>query len=180
MADQKDPKASPAAPTPAPETTVTITLSALQELIKNQTNASVAAILAGKSPDERMREEVDKLKGRDRPPIPEELVPCRSPLTGATFNVRVIKSKSFPVGRIMEMVDYVRPIGWDTHREDGGLYDGPRENLQPHPQTGRHTLVYLHWVYKSFYAKDWAELSGKPASVLEMWRERARSDKAAE
>lgn len=169
MADEKKP------PTPtAPEATITITMGALQQLIK----AGIAETM-GKTFDDKMRDDIDRIRGRNVPPPPEELIACVSPLTGARFTARAIKSRSLPQGRIVELLDYVQPEGWNVHKEDGGMYDGDPGTLKENPQTGLPMMKFRVWAYNMFWKKDWAELSGKPISFLtSYWR--APADKAAE
>src|SRR5271166_5409724 len=125
MADEKkkpDEKHEDKPLPPAPEATITITLSAIQQLIK----AGIAEAV-GKPPDDRMKDEIDRIRGRNVPPPPEDLIPCVSPITGSSFTVRVIRSRGLPQGRIIELLDYVHPEGWDLHKEHGGTFDGARE-----------------------------------------------------
>jgi hypothetical protein len=165
-------------PKDEPQQTVTLTLSDLNTLIDARARETVANILSAKAPDQEMAERMDRQRGKHLPPMPESLVPCRSPITGATMSVRVLKSRSFPDGRIVEMLDYVRPDGWDRKKKDGGLYmDGDsfpmlQDNGKPH-------MKYTKWLYQSFWQRDWNALSGQPASFLDQWRV-AREDKAAE
>jgi hypothetical protein len=166
-------------PPKAPEQTITITPSILKSLIKD----GVAEILGSKSHDESMAERMRAMRGQDRPLPPEELIACRSPITGATMKARVIFSRSTPGGRIVEMLDYVRPEAAERHVDDGGLYSGQREWMRPHEMgkpldRGQHK--YRHWLYSDFWAKDWTALSGKPASFLAQWRVTQTADKAAE
>ena len=164
----------------APETeqTITVTPSILKTLIRD----GVAEILSSKTHDEGMAERMRTMRGQDRPPPPEELVACRSPLTGSTMMVRIVKSRTTPGGRVVEILDYVKPAGWDVHVEDGGLYSGQREWMTP-PLPGRPLEkgqhAYRHWVYSTFWLADWNAMSGKPASFLAQWRLPA-VEKAAE
>ena len=172
---------------PAPEQTVTITLGVLEKLIeakaKDTAKDTVATILSGKTYDESMAERMDQMRGKNRPVAPEEMIRCRSPLTGGTFTARAIKSRSFPAGRIVEILDYERPTGCTVHKDDGGLYEGQREWMNVDPKAPHHTLnkgqhKYLFWLYSQFWQKDWNAVSGKPVSFLEQWR--LPVDKAAE
>lgn len=153
---------------PKTEPQVTLPASALAELIASQVRSEVARIMSSKTPDERMSEAMAEQRGLNRPPIPESFVACRSPITGATFRVRLAMSKTFPSGRVVEIVDYVRPPGWDQSKGQGGLYEGDAETMTD--EKGNPSKKYVGWVYKSFWQKDWNELSGKPASFLTQWR----------
>lgn len=163
---------------------ITISFTELEKLIESRTKDAVAQILGGKTVDEQMQERMDLARGKHRPLPPEEKIHCRSPLSGASFTVRVVTSKSFPDGRVVEILDYVRPEGWDKHKDDGGLYDGLREEMVPPERIAdseRMTKAqhrYRMWLYKSFWQKDWNAISGKPASFLAQWR--IETPKAAE
>ena len=154
--------------------TITLTLDALRALVKDQvqegTRSELAKLMTATTVDERMQQAMDAMRGKNRPLPPETLVVCRSPVTGATFALRLVHSKAFPEGRVVEMVDYARPEGWDRHREDGGLYEGPREMMSINSETGLQHLRYRTWVYQTFWQTDWNSVSGKPASFLAQWR----------
>src|SRR5271166_74168 len=153
----------------AKEETVTLPASALAELIASAVREEVAKVASKPRPDSQMQEAMDRLRGKDIPPPPEEVRECLSPLTGSRFKVRLVMSRAFPGGRVMEMFDYVRPEGWDKHKEDGGLCDLVRDQMLINQQTGKHFLKYLEYVYKAYWQRDWKELSGKPASALAQW-----------
>lgn len=179
MADDKKSDEKKNSPPPAHEPTLTITPSMLSTLVA----AEVAKLHKSKDYDEALQESLDHQRGKDRPIAPEELIPCRSPTTGAVFTARVIKSRATPGGRIVELLDYVRPDAAEKHVEDGGMYGGPREWMRTaevgHPlDKGQHK--YRHWLYSAFWLADWNALSGKPASFLAQWRVTLPSDKAAE
>ena len=163
---------------PAPGQTITITTEALKQLI-----AQGIAEKFGRPFDEQLDEEMDRVRGKGRPLAPEDLVQCRSPLTGATFTARLIISREFSSGRIVELLDYVRPEGTDRHVDDGGLFTGLRDGLDPVPPSGqlsRAQYLYREWLYKAYFATDWNTLSGKPGSFLAQWRVPAQAPKAAE
>ena len=162
---------------PEQPASITVTIAELNQLI-----ASKVAEFIGKPYDEKIQEELDRQRGKDRPLPPEELVSCRSPSTGATFTARLILSRQFPSGRICELLDYERPEGTDKHVDDGGKYQGLREDLELPPLSGNLNAAqyrYRKWLYDSYFAADWNTLSGKPGSFLAQWRVAAPS-KAAE
>jgi hypothetical protein len=188
--DKKKPDDKP----PVPEQTFTLTASALAALVETAASGAadrrVAEILGGKSHDEKMVELMDKQRGKDRPLPKEELVPCKSPITGADFMARLIFSKSFPSGRIVELLDYVRPDGWDKHVSQGGLYQGDLEWMGAGQNNGGSESLtkgqhkYRFWIYSNFWQRDWNTLSGKPGSFIAQWRVTPTApqvaDKAAE
>jgi hypothetical protein len=149
---------------------VTISMAVFKELLQSQ----VREVLTSKTQDEQIQERLRQMRGQDRPPPPEELVPCRSPITGATFKARCVMSKAFPAGRIVEILDYTHPEGIDVPRADGGLCDMPIEKMFIQREDGEFTRdftkPYLYWRYQSYWAKDWNEISGQPASFLAQWR----------
>ena len=149
---------------------VTMPQGAFEALIEAKVRDAMAA--AAKPFDEGMQERMDRQRGKDRPPIPEEMVRCKSPMTGATMTVRITKSRTTPSGRIVEMLDYVRPEGWDKHKDDGGLYAGNRDWMRREEgkplDKGQHK--FAEWVYRTFWLADWTALHGKPGSFIEQWR----------
>ena len=163
-----------------PEQTITVTPSMLSTLIA----AEVAKLHKAKDFNEIAQESLDHMRGKDRPLPPEDLIPCRSPSTQATFTARLIKSRTFPAGRIVELLDYVRPAGAEKHVDDGGMFSGPREWMRPKVDgepLDKGQYKYRHWLYSDFFMADWNTLTGRPASFLAQWRiTPASTDKAAE
>jgi hypothetical protein len=156
----------------AKEDSVTITQSALADLIAASVRSEVVKIMSAKTVDERITEEMDRMRGKGRALPPETVVECTSPITHATFKARAIVSKVFPQGRVVEIYDYVRPPGCDASKEQGGLYEFPAETMRN--EKGEPSKKYLFWLYKEFWQKDWNEVSGKPLSFLEQWKTPAR------
>jgi hypothetical protein len=160
----------------AREEMVSMPASAYTEMFNARVRDEVLKILTAKTPDEQIAERLDALRGKNRPPPLESLVECRSPITGSTFKARCVQSKTYPDGRIVEILDYTFPDGIDVPKDDGGLCDMPREKMFVQREDGEftHDLTkpYLYWRYQNFWAKDWNELSGQPASFLAQWRVR--------
>ncbi len=156
------------------EETVSLPASALTELINARVRDEVLKILTAKTPDEQIEEKLRIARGQNRPPPPEETVECRSPITGATFKARIVTSRQSPSGRIVEILDYAHPKGVDLPKSEGGLCDIPREKmfvqLESGDFTNEFTKAYAFWRYNEFWAKDWNELTGQPASFLAQWR----------
>ena len=188
--DKKKPDDKP----PVPEQTFTLTASALAALVETAASGAadrrVAEILGGKSHDEKMVELMDKQRGKDRPLPKEELVPCKSPITGADFMARLIFSKSLSIGtdrrapglRAPRRVGQARLAGWALSGRFGvdgaGQNNGGSESLTK----GQHK--YRFWIYSNFWQRDWNTLSGKPGSFIAQWRVTPTApqvaDKAAE
>ena len=156
------------------EEAVTLPASAIADLINARVRDEVIKILTAKTPDEQIEERLRVMRGQNRPPPPEELIDCRSPITGATFKARCVMSRAYPAGRVVEVVDYVHPEGVDVPRDEGGLCDMPREKMFIQREDGEFTRdvtkPYLYWRYQHYWAKDWNELSGQPVSFLAQWR----------
>jgi hypothetical protein len=142
------------------EPTITVTPDMLKAMLDGMVADALAKRLSAKSPDEAMREAMDRQRGKDRPKQPVWLVDCESPITGARFTARIVPSRAYPEGRVVEMLNYVRPAGWDRKKQDGGLYhDG--EEWPILEADGRPSKVFARWVYLEFWSKDMAEIGGK-------------------
>jgi hypothetical protein len=119
--------------------------------------AEMARVMA-KPADEVMRADIDRLRGRDRPLPKEFLIPCRSPMTGATFAARCVASRSFPEGSVVELLDYVYPPGIDQARSEGGLYPYPADTMYADPAFGNppgaKSAKYKVWLWDSFRRTD--------------------------
>lgn len=128
-------------------------------------------LLTSKSLDEKMVEDMARYRGADRPPLPEYVIPCKSPVTGATFGVRILKSKAYPEGRIVELIDYVRPTGWDKHVDEGGLYDGVRDTLYD-KKTGvfAPSIAFRKYAFERYLRVDSSQLQGQPARAVDQYR----------
>lgn len=167
----------------APARMITVDAATLEELV----NAKVAALVAqikGGTPNENFKEMMDRERGKDRPPIPVQLIPCKSPLTGATFTAKVSPSRKFPGGRIIDLLDYVHPEGTEKHVEEGGLV--PKGMIMKRPD-GILEAQYKLWRYREFWLKDLQQFNGKPMtsyielnSVLERERLEVEAQKIAE
>jgi hypothetical protein len=157
------PEATAPAPAPAP---ATITQDALSTLIASAVRAELANIMTAKSPDQRMTEAMASARGQDRPAAEEFLIACRSPITNATFTARMVDSKSIGK-RVVELLDYQRPEGWDRKKADGGIVpDGdemPIKNADGSP-----SKKYTMWLYNNFWQRDINALGGKP--LPNQWR----------
>jgi hypothetical protein len=150
-----------------PEQMLSVSESALKDLIA----AGIAQIMSARTPDERIREAMDRQRGVGLPMAPEFLVPCVSPITGATFTARVIQSRSGET-RCVDLLDYQRPVGWDVKEVDGGLVPGG-ESMPLKEENGTPGTRYTKWLYETFWMRDANEVGGKP--IPSSWR----ADKAA-
>ena len=149
----------------APET-VSVTVTDIQSLVRDAVKAQVAAIMTAKLPDDQIREAIERQRGIGKPTAPEFLVACRSPITGATFTARLVESRSLGK-RVVEMLDYQRPDGWDRKVQDGGLVeDGDQMPLKE--ADGSPGKRSVRWLYEMFWQRDANELGGKP--LPDQWR----------
>jgi len=129
----------------------------------------VAADRATQNPNDVIHDRIARERGIGNPTDPESLVYCRSPITGATFTARSIASRNPEVGnRVVELLDYQRPDGWDRHKKDGGmvedvwpLNDGGEldASLDPRRKLGE---KFREWLYHSFLKPDSVALIGRP------------------
>lgn len=134
------------------------TLAAMpRNLSIDDVKAEMARVMATPA-DEIMRRDIDKMRGKDRPLPHEFLVPCKSPLTGATFNARCVVSRTYPDGSVVEMLDYEYPAGVDVPKVNGGLYPYPEDTMYADPAFGNppgtKSSKYKVWLHASFYQTD--------------------------
>jgi hypothetical protein len=138
-----------------------------------------------KTIDEQIRERMALMRGAGVPAQHEALIPMLSPITGARFTGRFLASRSvsfksdgtpIPNGppRLVEMIDYERPAGWDVPEASGGRMP------DTYSDANRDEKQFLKWVYQTFWLRDQNEVGGKPLNP--QWRdpEAATGDKAAE
>lgn len=166
--------------------TLTVDAAALKALVEAQVEAKVQERLAAmnmleaKTADDRFKDTMDHMRGRNGEQHPEEEHACESPATGATFKARVIRSRSFPKGRVVELLEYTEPAGYDVHTSDGGLVP---DGVPIRSKEGSFTPQFKMWRYQTFWRRDLSEFVGKPfasyISATEAERRRA-AEKAAE
>jgi hypothetical protein len=131
--------------------------------------------LQQRDPDAVIREQLARMRGVGRPLRPEPTpIFCRSPLTGATFRVRLVATPEHPEGVATELLDYTRPEGWDRPRSEGGLFDGLREEMlsnKPGARADAWSFRYGRWVWTTFMQADQRATVDKkaPASALSQW-----------
>lgn len=122
--------------------------------------AKAGATPAVKSPgdktaDELFQEQMRERRGQHLPPLKVEVVACKSPGTGSTFDAHVNH-----LGKVVEIPNYKHPEGHDVSRDDGGLVPSgmPIINLE----TGRPNKLYQKWLWENFYKADLITFVGKP------------------
>jgi hypothetical protein len=106
----------------------------------------------------------------------EKLVPCKSPLTKATFVAKVVKSRTYPLGRVVELVDYRRPDKFDVQKVYGGLAPDGIEILKPNANendvgASKYTDQFNKWAWAEFWQKDLNAFVGhafQPHTSLDM------------
>jgi hypothetical protein len=90
-----------------------------------------------------------------RSPLPNEEVPARSIETTSKFTAVVVKSRSFPNGRVVRLDNYTLPdniaelVPPGGGRIPPGVKDGP-------------SMMYKHYVWQEFVQKDLLRYVGKP------------------
>jgi hypothetical protein len=144
---------------------VTVTEGALEMLIASAVRAEVAKLMTASTPDEQIQKALDRARGKDRPLPKEEAIACFSPVTKARFTARLIASSVFPQGRVIELLDYVRPDGWDVPRLDGGLVP---DGMDRKNDRGELSKEFANWARKEFWQKDLEMLVGRP--LPDQWR----------
>jgi hypothetical protein len=117
--------------------------------------------------DER-HEQFVKAQQEDRP-IHKEFAWGRvvSDETGASFVPRVVQSRGYPKGRVVELLDYQYPAGIDRHVNEGGLVPLglPIANKS---STGdlAYTPQYKQWRYTDYWQSDLRRYVGRDAARL--------------
>lgn len=130
---------------------ITVDVDTLNELVEAKVKEKLAAATTEMmAPLERRMQEAAI---QNSIPQKEDLRPFESPLTGATAQARVLTSRSFPKGRIVDLEHYTHPAGVDVHVADGGLVpDGKEIGTTDHKM----------WKYQEFWKRDLNEFIGKP------------------
>lgn len=178
----------------AKDDTITLDRGALKELVQAEARALLAQELpkqlapAVRTLQEKFESDMGAMRGHDRPPLVERTIACKSPLTGSTFTARIVESRGWPQGRIVDLVDYTHPAGIDKHVSDGGIVpDGLTIHIGA-DRAGKATLPdgteiavsigdftpeYKMWSYETFWKRDLAEFNGKPFAEYIRAREAA-------
>ena len=151
---------------PPPAPTVAIAATDLSSLLQAAVDQRLATIMTAKGPDERIREAIERQRGIGLPTPPEFLVECRSPLTGATFTARLIASKTSGT-RVVELLEYERPVGWDVKKKDGGLVENG-DQMPLKEANGSPGVRYTRWLYETFWKQDANAIGGKP--LPDQWK----------
>lgn len=163
MSKEKPISAAPAIPEP----TVQVPASTLADLIAAAVDRRVAEIMTAKGPDERIADAMAAQRGQNMPAPHEALVDCVSPITGATFTARMLMPRRPGAPwRVVELLDYTRPEGWDRLQQDGGLV--PNGVELKNEVTGKPSQKFMLSVHRDYYVKDNQQLLGKP--LPDLWR----------
>jgi hypothetical protein len=95
--------------------------------------------------------------------IPQQRVRSR---TGATFIPRVVCSRPFPKGRVVELLEYTHPEGLDRRIEEGGLVpDGLLPGKEGQSARGN-PIQFKQWKYTNFWKRDLETYVGSSAEFL--------------
>jgi hypothetical protein len=112
--------------------------------------------------DQNISAHVADLKGTNRPRPRERLLPFLSPESNATMLLRVIESKGYPDGRIVDLLEYTYPEGFDVYQHAGGLV--PDGLQMTRPDNGHKLPKYNQWLYDTFWKRDLNAYVGRPMS----------------
>lgn len=93
----------------------------------------------------------------DRTPHREWLIPCRNEDNGATFKARVVASRTFPSGRVLDLVDYAYPADIETRIRGMSVRD---------TKSGGYTIQFKQWRFETYDQADRRQYVGKAASRL--------------
>lgn len=146
------------------------------ETTKAVARDEVVRIMTSKTVDERVREQLDQIRGKNNPTAEEWLVPCQSPANGARFTARLCAKSHHRNGVVVELLDYAFPEGMKVSRASGGICPlNPELMLSGKPgQSGiendEMSFAWKRWMWETFERADSREIMGKPASYLERWR----------
>lgn len=138
--------------------TITVDVDTLKQLIESEVQKKLAAFATGSEAD-RFQKEMDAMRGKNVPPPKEDLLPCQSPLTGSTFNARVVYSKPYPKGRIVELPGYKEPPEASISEQDGGRVPRGMPILN---EDGKPNVKYQQWKYATYWKRDLSEIVGQP------------------
>ena len=151
---------------------IKITEEKLTEMVATAAAAAAKAAIEGlrgpplPSEQERFEAHSEMVHPKPRAGEEGELVPCVSPDTGSTFLARVVKSRKYPHGRVVELRDYKYPPEAEKHAADAdGTGDEggrvPHGMVMQTPQ-GALTVEYKHWRWTEFWQKDIRAVVGLP------------------
>lgn len=150
------------------EASVTLTKAELAELLAGSVKAALE-VVRGPVPQtdqERFDQFSESLRTPAAPSeITEQMVPCISP-TGATFTARVVKSRTYPQGRVVQLDDYRQPEGFDVPARSGGLYPGEVEQIfasnAGSQERKDYSVQFKKWSWETYWREDLRAFVGKP------------------
>lgn len=146
----------------AKEDTVTLSKIELDAMMRSVAATAVELAQAGAKNvrDKTFEEAIAEHKGEEKEKPLEKQVLCLSDLTGSSFLARVVQSKAYPQGRVVELCDYKYPAGIGTHQNEGGLVPDGKPILRG--DNGQPTTDYKQWRWTEFWQRDLAAFVGKP------------------
>jgi hypothetical protein len=154
--------------TPPTESTTVEALTALAQAIVKAGNPSTG-LLTGMS-----EARLAQVRGENDKPKRFKRVAGKSPSTGATFVMLVAESRTFPAGRVVQLLDYRHPAGMFTPISEGGQCpDGSlvwRDGKPPVQITNEEQVPgtalspqYKQWRYETYWQSDLRSIaSGQP------------------
>lgn len=130
---------------------ITISAEDLEKLIDAKIKASKQA--EAPPEEESFEDQLKRARGQNKPGAPVTYEECESPLTGSTFRAKIMASRSSPLGRVIDLEDYVCPPNAYIPVSQGGLC--PDETIK---DENRHSF-WLYWEYRRRDVSEFA--SGK-------------------
>ncbi len=153
------------------EPTTAEALTALAHAIVKAGNPSTG-LLTGMS-----EARLAQVRGENDKPKRFKRIAGKSPETDATFTMLVVESRTFPAGRVVQLLDYKHPAGMFTPISEGGKCpDGSlvwRDGKPPVQITNEEqvpgtalTAQYKQWRYEMYWQTDLRRVaSGNPLRI---------------
>lgn len=157
---------------------VAVSAAALQAMINEAVAGKMAQVKADiVDPLERRLAAANEL---NTAPIEESRQDCQSPTTFSNFTARILKSRGFPKGRIVDLENYQYPPEAEMYVRDGGHV--PDDTPIKDAKTGAYDKAYMKWRAENYWIKDIREWNGKPFTsyLLRTEAEKRRAAEAAE
>lgn len=119
----------------------------------------------GSSREERIHAELGT-PVPERKPIPVRHQKCANPRTGSTFTAVIAPSRTYPDGRVVDLIDYRYPDDIAS-RVKGMPITNPNTTGDPTaPGRGGLTVQFLQWRYETYDKADRGAFVGESARFL--------------
>jgi len=152
----------------AKEDVITMDRVALAELVSARVDAELskrsAAAPEPNDPTMRRLRDAERLNAEPRDVTYHKMI---SPVTGASFTAKVVRSRAHPMGRTVNIgensdghSDYEEPPTYTTHLDDGGMVPN---NIAIKNTNGFYTAEYMKWKSQNNpWVQDLRAFVGKP------------------